>query len=155
MMSIRKLKLCGESILKPLELIFRFCIENIKHLNNWKKVNVVPVHKKSHKQVLKNYRPIPLLPICGKKFERLIFNKMFKFFVDNDLTSPYQSRFKRGDSGIDQVFSVTHVSIHLLTIDLKLKASLLIYQKTLIKVGMKNHFKNLIKICKMLFQVMC
>ena len=108
MMSIRKLKLCGESILKPLELIFRFCIESIKHLNNWKKVNVVRVHKKSHKQVLKNYRPIPLLPICGKKFERLIFNKMFKFFVDNDLTSPYQSRFKRGDSWIDQVFSVTH-----------------------------------------------
>lgn len=106
-MSIRKLKLCGESILKPLELIFRFCIESRKHLNNWKKVNVVRVHKKSHKQVLKNYRPIPLLPICGKKFERLIFNKMFKFFVDNDLTSPYQSRFKPGDPG-NQVFFVTH-----------------------------------------------
>ena len=33
---------------------------------------------------------------------------MFKFFVDNDLTFPYQSRFKPGDPGINQVFSVTH-----------------------------------------------
>lgn len=32
---------------------------------------------------------------------------MFKFFVDNDLTSPYQSRFKPGDPG-NQVFFVTH-----------------------------------------------
>ena len=33
---------------------------------------------------------------------------MFKFFVDNHLTSPCQSRFKPGDSCINQVFSVTH-----------------------------------------------
>ena len=48
--------------------------------HEWKKVNVVPVHKKGNKQSLKNYRPISLLPICSKIFERLVYNEMFTFF---------------------------------------------------------------------------
>ena len=46
MISIRMLKACGESILKPLELIFKSCIESGKFPIEWKKANVVPVHKK-------------------------------------------------------------------------------------------------------------
>ena len=46
MISIRMIKNCGESILKPLELIFKSCLENGKFPIEWKKANVVPVHKK-------------------------------------------------------------------------------------------------------------
>ena len=46
MISIRTLKICGDSILKPLELIFKSCIESGKFPIEWKKANVVPVHKK-------------------------------------------------------------------------------------------------------------
>ena len=46
MISIRMIKICGESILKPLELIFKSCLENGKFPIEWKKANVVPVHKK-------------------------------------------------------------------------------------------------------------
>ena len=52
----------------------------------WKKANV-PIHKKGDKQTLKNYRPVSLLPICGKIFERLIYNEMFGFFLDKGLIS--------------------------------------------------------------------
>ena len=44
--SIHMLKICSDSILKPLELIFKSCIENGKFLIKWKKANFVPVHKK-------------------------------------------------------------------------------------------------------------
>ena len=47
MISICMLKICGESILKPLELIFKSCIESGKFPIKWKKANVVPVHKKT------------------------------------------------------------------------------------------------------------
>ena len=46
MMSIRMLKICGDSMLKPLELIFRSCLETGKFPIEWKKANVVPVYKK-------------------------------------------------------------------------------------------------------------
>ena len=73
-----------------------------------KKANVVPVHKKGDKQSLKNYRPISLLPTCGKVFERLICNKMFEYFIENDLISHNQSGFKPGDSCINQLLSITN-----------------------------------------------
>ena len=45
------LKTCGDSILKPLELIFKSCIESGKFPIEWKKTNIVPVHnKKTNKQ---------------------------------------------------------------------------------------------------------
>ena len=43
-----------------------------KFSTEWKKANVVPVHEKGDQQILKNYRPISLLPIYGKFFEHLI-----------------------------------------------------------------------------------
>ena len=63
--------------------------------------------KKGDKQPLKNYRPVSL-HICGKVLERLIFNKMFTFFIENKIISSNQSGFKQGDSCINQLLSITH-----------------------------------------------
>ena len=108
MINIRMLKICDKSICKPLELIFQSCIKHGKFPNEWKMANVVPVHKKSDKQILKNYWPVSLLPICGKVFERLIYNSLFEYFIENDLISPNQSGFKPGDSCTNQLISITH-----------------------------------------------
>ena len=83
-------------------------IISIRMLRLWKKANVVLVHKKGDKQIFKKYRPVSLLPICGKKFERLIYNNLLEYFIDNDLISQNQSGFKPGDSCIDQLTSTTH-----------------------------------------------
>ena len=64
--------------------------------------NVVPVHKKSDKQILKSYRPVSVLFICGKVFKRLTYNNLFEYFIENDLISPNQSGFKSGDSCTNQ-----------------------------------------------------
>ena len=73
-MSIRMIKICSTSICKPLRLIFNHCIDNGIYPCECKKAYVLPIHKKGNKQTLKNYRPVPLLPICGKVFERLKYN---------------------------------------------------------------------------------
>ena len=43
----------GEPILKPLELIFKSCIESGKLPIEWKKANVVPVRKKKRQTTKK------------------------------------------------------------------------------------------------------
>ena len=42
----RMLKLCGDSIWKPLEIIFKNCLKEGVFPNEWKKANVVPIHEK-------------------------------------------------------------------------------------------------------------
>ena len=44
--SIRMIKICRKSICKPLQLIFSQCIDSGSFPLEWKKANVVPVHKK-------------------------------------------------------------------------------------------------------------
>ena len=108
MLSIQMIKLCGNLICKPLSIIYNDWLKEGKFPSDWKKAHVVPVHKKGDKQCLKNYRPISLLPICSKIFERLIYNELFTFFTDNNLISPNQSGFRPGDSCVNQLIVITH-----------------------------------------------
>ena len=57
---------------------------------------------------MKNYRSVSLLPTYGKALERLMFNEMFKFFIENEFVSSNQSGFKPGDSCVNQLVSITH-----------------------------------------------
>ena len=67
--SIRMIKICDRSILKPLNVIFQNSIKSSWYSHIWKISNIVPVHKESTKQLVKNYPPKSLLPIFGKVFE--------------------------------------------------------------------------------------
>ena len=105
---MRMVKLCGPSVYKPLELIFNQCFETSVFPSEWKKSNIVHIHKKGDKQMLQNYRPVSLLPIRGKILGRLIFNKILEFFIENKLISSSQFGFKPSDSRINQLLSITH-----------------------------------------------
>ena len=48
-----------------------------------------------------------LLHVCGKVLERLLFNKLFKFFIENKLISSNQSGFKPDYSCVKPLLSVT------------------------------------------------
>ena len=94
--SICMLKICGDSI----------CLRTGIFPLEWKKANIVAIHKKGDKQTVINYRPVSLLPICGKIFERLLYNEILNFFLENDLISKKQSGFRPGDSCINQLLSI-------------------------------------------------
>ena len=91
------IKICDSSIVRPLSIISKNCLQSGSFPNNWKKSNVVPIHKKGDKQLLQNYRPVSLLPICGKILERIIFNPIFEYLEKNSLLWPNQSCFRPFD----------------------------------------------------------
>ena len=105
--SISMLKLCPREVALPLSLIFKNCIEHGVFPTKWKRANVQPVHKKNSRQSKSNYRPISLLPICSKIFEKVIFDNMYAFFTEQNLLSRNQSGFRPGDSTINQLLSLT------------------------------------------------
>ena len=95
-------------ISKRLSIIFQNCLKADYFPTAWKKANAVPVHKKGNKQILSNYRPVSVLPICGKRFEKIIFDTIFQHLMANKLLNPNQSGFMPGDSYIYQLISIIH-----------------------------------------------
>ena len=104
--SMRLLKLCDSSIVRPLSIIFKNCLRTGTFTNNRKKSNVVPIHEKGGKQLLQNYHPVLLLPVCSKIFERIAFNPMLEFLEENNLLCPHQSGFRSSDSCQSQLLSI-------------------------------------------------
>ena len=105
--SIGMIKLCATSIAKPLSNLFRNCFENQCFPKEWKKADIVPVHKKNDKRLIKNYRPVSLLPVCGKIFEKIIYNSLFKYLKDNNLSNGNQSDFRPGENLTQKIYEVT------------------------------------------------
>ena len=106
------LLLCDESVVFPLKIIFTNILKSGIYPDSWKLANVVPIHKKEDKQLIKNYRPISLLPICGKVFEKLIFDSLYSYLHSNELITTNQSGFRPGDSTTNQLlFLINEIQI--------------------------------------------
>ena len=106
--SIRMIKVCDKSLLKPLIILFKSSTKSSHYPDIWKRSNIIPVHKKNNKQLVINYRPISLLPIVGKNFEKFCFSKIYCFLFEERLLNPNQSGFRPSDSCINQLLAITH-----------------------------------------------
>ena len=105
---MRMIQLCGDFFTFPLVQIFKSSLSQGVFLDTWKMTNIIPVHKKEAKFLAKNYRPISLLRIFGRVFERLLFNSLLSHFHNNNLFTKCQSGFLPGDSCISQLLSIVH-----------------------------------------------
>ena len=105
-LSPRFIKMSGQSLVKPLTKIFNMSLENGIFPSNWKKANVLPLHKKSSKQSADNYRPVSLLCILGKIFERIMFKHVYNHLHENKLLSSWQSGFIPGSSTVTQLLEL-------------------------------------------------
>ena len=104
-------------------------------------------HIKNEKSIINNYRPVSLLPICGKIFERkiLIYNPVFLYLENNELLTPHQSGFRPNDSYMYQLISMVHhiYANFIITHHLTLEVIFLVSQKRLIKYGTNDCYTNL------------
>ena len=66
------------------------------------------MHKKNRKKCKENYRPISLLPIFGKSFEKFIFDGLYQHLDDNGVLNSNRSGYCPGDSSINQLLSIVH-----------------------------------------------
>ena len=97
------LLLCDDSVILPVKIIFSNITSTSIYPDLWKVANVTPIFKKGDKQLVKNYRPISLLPICGKILEKIIFNHLYSYRITNKLITTNQSGFRPGDSTTNQL----------------------------------------------------
>ena len=70
---------------KPLATISKNCFNE----------RIFP-NEKNDNQIVTNYRPVSLVPVCSKIFEQIIYNPMYKYISHNNLLSLDQSVFCTG-----------------------------------------------------------
>ena len=59
-----------------------------------KKADIIPIHKKKSKFDIENYRPVSILPVLSKIYERCMFDQMYSYF--NQILSKHQCEFRQG-----------------------------------------------------------
>jgi hypothetical protein len=67
--SIRMIKMASASITQPIFIIYRNCINKGVFPDKWKMANVIPIHKKDNKNVIKNYRQFPFCLFLAKSLK--------------------------------------------------------------------------------------
>ena len=91
-------KLLEPLILYPLTHIINQSIKTCSFPDVWKKALVIPIHKGGDTTLPSNYRPISLLPILSKVFEKIISQKIRDYLDLNNLILPRQFGFRKGAS---------------------------------------------------------
>ena len=90
--------LASNELAPNLSKIFNKCIQTGIFPQYLKKAKVIPIHKGDSKMLAANYRPISLLPIIGKIFEKIIFSRFTDFISKYKLLYRKQYGFQKGKS---------------------------------------------------------
>ena len=88
------IKLIKPEILPALTHIINLSLSTKKFPESWKRVKVIPLHKKEDLLNPKNYRPVAIVPIFSKVLERVIFNQMIQYLNNNNLIHPNHHAYR-------------------------------------------------------------
>ena len=91
----------------PLSHLFNQCMLNGIFPDSYKIGRIVPILKKGNSRLVSNYRPISILPVLSKVFEKIIHKRLVKHLAENNILSPTQFGFRTGMSTIDAIVHFT------------------------------------------------
>jgi len=104
---INFLMLCLPALLPVLYHIFNFSLQNGKFPSMWKLANIVPLPRVTHPKECKDYRPVSILCVLGKMFEKIVHAQVCEFLLQNNLFTSCQSGFRPKHSTLTALLKVT------------------------------------------------
>ena len=90
-----------------LSILINLCFETGVFPDLLKVAKVTPLHKKESKLSLLNYRPISLLSVFSKIYEKCIYTRVYSYLVENDMLYSKQFGFRSSHSTNHAVLSLT------------------------------------------------
>ena len=99
-MNVNLLKAIRDPILLPLCRLINQCIRDCVFPDVLKIARVIPLLKSGDCEQLSNYRPISIIPIIAKVFEKLLFKQLFDYFNEKKIFTNSQFGFRKGRSTI-------------------------------------------------------
>ena len=101
-------------IVDPLVHIINISLTTGLVPNYMKIAKVIPIYKKGQKDDVSNYRPISLLTLISKIFERIIYIRTVNFFKKSDIFSNFQFGFRENHSTTHALLSFVEKVTHAL-----------------------------------------
>ena len=101
------LKIAAEVVAPSLTQIFDKIICTSIFPNEWKLARVTPIYKKGKKDDMDNYRPISVISVVAKIFEKLIFEQLYEYLNNNNLITASQSGFRSLHSTLTALIEAT------------------------------------------------
>ena len=95
---VRVLKACSVVISPILTRFYNVFIEASIFPDILKVAQVTPIFKKGGPQLFDNYRPVSLLPIFGKIFEKIIYSRLYSFLSAKNIICNQQFGFRKNHS---------------------------------------------------------
>ena len=93
-LSVKLLQLALPHISHPIATVINQSIQTATFPQQWKIATITPLHKAGDPTSPSNYRPISILPILSKVFERHIKETISKHLVAHNILHPHQSGFR-------------------------------------------------------------
>ena len=100
-------KIASEHILRPLTHIINQSLDSGVVPGQFKMAKVISIFKAGDPEQLQNYRPVSLLPVFSKIYEKIMFKKIMSFLNSQNILYKHQYGFRPKHSTI-------HPIIHLL-----------------------------------------
>ena len=105
---IKIIKLSTPYIISPLTYIRNKSLSTGVFLEGLKYALIRPVHKKGDKHLITSYRPISLLTSFSKIFEKLIFTRLYKHLLANQILANEQYGFRNNSSAENTTYDVVN-----------------------------------------------
>ena len=95
-LSLKIIKYLKKLISAPLTIIINQMFNTGIFPESLKIAKVKPLFKKNDHHTISNYRPISLLPLISKVFEKIIYQQTYSYFQKNNLFNSSQYGFRVG-----------------------------------------------------------
>ena len=95
---IHVVKRSSKVIAPYLVKIFNSSMRDGEFPNELKIGRISPIYKKDNEELLENYRPVSTLPVFGKILEKIIYSRLYSFFISQGIVHGNQFGFRKGHS---------------------------------------------------------
>ena len=94
------IKRSAKIITPVLTKLYNFCMSVGDFPSTFKTGKITPIFKKGDAELLENYRPVSILPIFGKIFEKIIHKRLYSFLTAKHILNIKQFGFRKGRSTV-------------------------------------------------------
>ena len=102
------LKIAADIVAPSLTAIFTASINTGIFPNEWKESRVSPVYKSGARNDPSNYRPISVIPVIAKIFEKIVYDQLYEYLNNYNFLTTCQSGFRSLHSTLTALLEATN-----------------------------------------------